>query len=165
MNINIKSRPEIAYSVILHLILGYKQFGDDFSNKYPSLLADVVSYSGNPNCSCRSKIIKHIQDNFIDVTQWVDQWIESTPNNDQLDAVYNKIIGTAPEQIVPTYKPPEQTGGDPMPETTDMVGRIVIIPADADSYYLLLHEAFTKKWNYRGLTVSIKDDKWYIFFY
>ena len=165
--INIKERPEVVVSVVLHLILGYKKFAENFPDKFPSTLADTVSYRGNPSCSCKSKIVKFVQDNHSEVIEWLSLWIENEPENDELLAAYVKMTGI---NDIPTSPSPDMTttvevSGDPINPGVSMYGRIVIIPPDPASYFQLLTKAFVEKWIFNGLTVSIKDDKWYIFFY
>lgn len=95
---------------IANLIQRSPEFASEMKIKYPDLTADIVSFTLNPDCSCKKKIIKFARRNNEELNEFANTFIEErTDLNINMEAVFKnqpiqesrtrKEMDLTPEQV------------------------------------------------------------------
>lgn len=161
---------------ILHLIETNEQFAHTLGARNSKIEADIISFRLNPNCSCKSKIIKYLEDNKEEqefVLQWIQNSQKASMQQPQVDTQklesINKMMNERARMVLkPTLPQPEWS------KYKDVVGEVVEIDPNPDKYKEMMTIA-REKWFYNGLNVTetLKTDPttgnekvvWLVFFY
>jgi len=130
-----------VYIIAMDLILKEESFRSEFLNIAQPIYADVISFSQNPNCSCKTKVGKFIGANLPIVISLVNSWDQRNPGAIDLEKIEKDR-----ESIVPTQK-------------------VYSINGNIESYELLLKDFVEKKVSYRGLNIIVEGEKWLICLY
>tara|TARA_B100002019_G_C21264801_1_gene598776 strand:- start:1863 stop:2285 length:423 start_codon:yes stop_codon:yes gene_type:complete len=126
--------------LVLELIQNSKPFYEEYIKKYPDNTANALSFSKNPNCSCRSKLTKHYNENKSDVDSFVENFLNKT--NDAINL----------KEFVSRHN------------TKPVSGRVVRIDKTDQAYGELVTQIHRENWVYRTMSVVAEDDK-YVFFF
>lgn len=60
---------------------------------FPDILADLTTFKTNPNCSCRSRVVKYFSDKLVENPNLLDQYVVNPQDlNNQLMVIYNQRI-------------------------------------------------------------------------
>jgi hypothetical protein len=78
-----------ANLLVLHFLQNYPEFVPIFIDKAPSIAADIRSFVGNPNCSCRYKIEKFAVENVSLCKEVVKNFIDANKIDFNLNAFNN----------------------------------------------------------------------------
>lgn len=130
-------------NLMLELIQTSKVFYEAYIKKYPDNTANALSYSKNPNCSCRGKLTKHYQENTNDVNIFVQEFLDKNPSEIDIP------------KFVENYE---------KNKTTSVSGRIVRVPKNDQSYGQLVAQINREGWSFRHMSVGI-DAEHYVFFF
>jgi hypothetical protein len=139
MNI-IEIQQKYGVQLTLELIQTSKIFYEKYIKQYPNNTANALSYSKNPNCSCRNKLTQHYNENKKEVDLFVLEFLKSEPNSINLHEFENKH------------------------KTKPVNGRIVRIEKTDEAFGNLTSQIHTEQWTYRSMSVAVEEDK-YVFFF
>lgn len=152
---------------IMRALSTSEEFAKVIQDRIPDLLADIISYRLNPNCTCKQKIYTHFESNESD-RAFAEDWIIKYLSDPLLEVSIPKNDIT-PRMVLKTSLPSTEWGN-----YKDMVGEYVEIEANPDKYKELMATA-RDKWLYNGLSVleTVKTDPetktekfvWIVFFY
>jgi hypothetical protein len=92
----------VAPFTVLHGIRKSDVFKQQLLARFPSLIADVHSFSNNPNCSCKNNILKAVREYYGEYKQFIEEFIIHNPTIDITDI---PNIGAIPE-------PPKSIAGE-----------------------------------------------------
>jgi lambda repressor-like predicted transcriptional regulator len=124
----------------LELIQTSKSFYEVYIKEYPDNTANALSYSKNPNCSCRNKLTKHYNENKQKVDSFVANFLGTSPNAINL-AEFEQRHKTKP-----------------------VSGRIVRIEKTDEAYGKLVSTIQNEGWTFRQMSVAV-DGNEYVFFF
>ena len=136
----IEIQQKYGVQLTLELIQTSKSFYEKYIKQYPDNTANALSYSRNPNCSCRNKLTKHYNENKKEVDSFVLQFLNSEPNAINLVDFENRN------------------------KTKPVNGRIVRIDKTDEAFGNLTSQIHNEQWTYRSMSVTTDGDK-YIFFF
>jgi hypothetical protein len=139
MNI-IEIQQNYGVQLTLELIQTSKSFYESYIKQYPDNTANALSFSKNPNCSCRSKLTKHYNEN----KQLVDSFILTFLKNEP--TAINLVEFEAKHKTKPVS------------------GRVVRIEKTDEAYGNLVRTIHAEGWVYKSMAVAI-DGNEYIFFF
>jgi hypothetical protein len=89
----------VAPFTILHGIRKSDIFKHQLLARFPSLAADVHSFYGNPNCSCKNNIIKTVRENYDNFKHFIEEFVVQNPSIDITDIPNMGAIPDAPKMI------------------------------------------------------------------
>ena len=139
MNIN-EIQNNYGVQLVLELIQKSKPFYEAYIKEYPDNTANALSYSKNPNCSCRNKLTKHYNENKSEVDSFINSFLDKNPKEVDL------------QDFVSRHK------------TKPVSGRIVKIDKTDEAYGELVNQIHREQWSYRHMSIAIENDK-YVFFF
>lgn len=176
MNLNLQ--------VFLDAILKNNDFRQYCLNVFPQARGDIISFSENPNCGCKKRLLEYITHNVSpsQIEQLLNDWDEKIPglnlkkninnNNEQnvlteeegKENIFKIEQSNNPDVTITSYKINE------IKEPKVMIGHIVEIPADPLSYRSFIEMTKMEQWVYRGLTILEKEKEnkekvWLIFLF
>ena len=126
--------------LVLELIQKSSAFYEAYIKEYPNNTANALSYSKNPNCSCRNKLTKHYNENKTTVDSFVNSFLDKNPNEVNLQDFVSRH------------------------QTKPVSGRIVRIDKTDQAYGELVNQIHREQWSFRHMSIAIEDDK-YVFFF
>lgn len=172
----------------LDLLLSNDTFAKQFTERIPQLESDVISFKLNPSCSCKSKIVRHLEQNVSD-TEWAQIWIQTNILPSTLPIIEVKTGDNIVKTTMPQLPPEElkklklerqrMALKATLPQTEwknfkDVIGEVVEIEPNPNKYKQLMTVA-REKWFYNGLNVieTVKTDPktgaesivWLVLFY
>ena len=139
MNIQ-DTQKKYGVKVVLELIQTSTLFYDSYTKQYPNNLANALSFSKNPNCTCRNALIKHYNENKQAVDKFTTDFLQEHPS----ELAYEQFI---------------QKHG-----TKNMVGQIVRIDKSEEAYKQLSDKIASERWVFRQMSVAIDEQNYVIFF-
>jgi hypothetical protein len=139
MNLN-EIQNNYGVQLTLELIQTSKPFYDAYIKEYPDNTANALSYSKNPNCSCRNKLTKHYNENKDKVDQFVQSFLDKMPDQINLQEFTSRH------------------------QTKPVSGRIVKIDKTDQAYGELVNQIHREQWTFRHMSIAVDSDK-YIFFF
>jgi hypothetical protein len=139
MNIN-EIQNNYGVQLVLELIQKSKSFYEVYIKEYPDNTANALSFSKNPNCSCRGKLTKHYNENKDAVDKFVESFLSTSESEINL------------QEFVARHK------------TKPVSGRIVKIDKTDQAYGELVNQIHKEQWTFRHMSIAIEDDK-YVFFF
>jgi len=89
----------VAPLAVLHGIKKSEQFKQQLLAHFPSLAADIHSFSNNPNCSCKNNIIKAVREKHGEYANFLEQFIRSNPQIDITDIPNMEAMHILPKNI------------------------------------------------------------------
>jgi hypothetical protein len=173
---------------ILDLILSNDSFAKELSERNPKIDADIISFKLNPNCTCKSKIVRHLEENSSEI-EFSNQWISSHMFSNNTTPI-EITSGTPIKVSFPSELSKEEQERlkkekqrmvlkSALPQSEwknfkDVIGEVVEIAPNPNKYKELLTVA-REKWFYNGLNVieTVKTNPstgeenivWLVFFY
>lgn len=75
--------------IVLQLLGSYPNLKNSYQSSFPDLYADLESASTNPNCSCRGKVLAHIQNNLEQSTTLFNSFLQSHSDDEKVLGVIN----------------------------------------------------------------------------
>ncbi len=139
MNI-IEIQQKFGVQLTLELIQTSKSFYNNYIKQYPDNTANALSFSKNPNCSCRNKLTKHYNENKQAVDSFVLNFLKTEPNSINLVDFENRH------------------------KTKPVSGRIVRIEKTDEAYGNLVQTIQNEGWAFRSMSVAVDGDE-YVFFF
>jgi hypothetical protein len=139
MNI-IEIQKKYGVQLTLELIQTSKSFYEKYIKQYPDNTANALSFSKNPNCSCRNKLTKHYNENKQIVDLFVLEFLKQEPNAINLVDFENR------HKIKPVS------------------GRIVRIDKTDQAYGDLVKTIQNEGWTFKSMSVAV-DGNEYVFFF
>jgi hypothetical protein len=139
MNI-IENQKKYGVKIVLELIGGSKLYYDEYVKKYPANIANALSFSKNPNCTCRNALIKHYNENKVEVDKFTTDFLEIHPSELKWDDFERKNA------------------------QKNVIGSIVKIDKTEEAYKDLTEKMQSEKWVFRQMTSTVDGDK-YVFFF
>ena len=139
MNI-IEIQQKYGVQLTLELIQTSKSFYEKYIKQYPDNTANALSYSKNPNCSCRNKLTSHYNQNKKEVDSFVLEFLKLEPNSINLVDFENRN------------------------KTKPVNGRVVRIDKTDEAFGNLTNQIHREQWTYRSMSVTVDDGK-YVFFF
>lgn len=131
---------QYGVQVVLELIQTSKKYLDTYTKEYPTNISNALSFSTNPNCSCRNQLINHYNDNKELVDQFTAKFLQDNPaemNWDAFDQKHKQHFAS---------------------------GTIVRIDKSDDAYSNLIQKMKQEKWVFHQMSVTSEEDKYVIFF-
>lgn len=131
-----------------------EEFKEDFLKIAADIYADVISYSSNANCSCRSKVWSWIMKNTKITKDLLIEFYSKHP--EIIDPLIVDIMQARQINKMPTVE---------IIHNEDIKGKSFIIDANNTAYEKFMLDIKSKNYNYKGLQVIPQNDKWIILFY
>lgn len=166
---------------VLTLLRRYDEFAELMKKRNPNILADIISYKLNPNCTCKAKILSFFGANPLEM-DYIESWVKS--KGDTIDMtpptlpIQNPKL--SPEDIKKLKdERPRMVLKSTLPQPlwsnyVDVIGQSYEIEPNPDKYKELMTIA-REQWFYNGLSVleTVKTNPvdnsekmvWVIFFY
>jgi hypothetical protein len=152
---------------VVRAIREERLFRNDFSKVADTIIDKVYSLYTNPNCTCKAAVIEWVNANVETVNTLLVKHAADitamTGDVEKATAVAKTTAATAPPR--PNTHNPAAILDNPKAK----FGTVVNIDRDEDAYKVLIRQAMTDGWIYRGVAVipDIVDGKavWSIFFY
>jgi hypothetical protein len=139
MNIQ-ENQKKYGVTIVLELIGGSKLFYEAYVKQYPTNLANAMSFSKNPNCTCRNALIKHYNENKPEVDTFTMEFLEEHPSELAIDQFLQKHANK------------------------NVVGTIVKIDKTPEAFKDVTNKMQSEKWVFRQMSVAVEDDKYILFF-
>ena len=158
---------------VLDLITSTDNFAEELRARNPRIDADITSFKLNPNCSCKNKVIRDLDENPLEL-EFAKEWeyLHSVTPEVTPEVVDENAIRLKKEKHRMVLKPS-------LPQSEwknfkDVIGETVEIEPNPDKYKELMVVA-REKWFYNGLHVietmktNTSDESqkivWVVFFY
>lgn len=113
---------------------------EEFKKDFPEILADLITFKSNPNCSCRAKVFKFFNEKFEKDSNLLSKYIK---NSDQLKIELDKIVA---QRAVNNYS-----------------GKVVTIPKGEESWKNFSVE-MSKGKTYRSFSIVEKENELVVYF-
>lgn len=166
---------------VLILLNRYEEFADLMKKRNTNILADIISYKLNPNCTCKAKILSYFEANPLEM-DYIESWVKSKGNsvdlapplmpiqNPKLTAEdLKKLKEDRPRMVLKTNLPQSEWS-----KYVDVIGQSYEIEPNPDKYKELMTIA-REQWFYNGISVleTVKTNPedntekivWVVFFY
>lgn len=134
------TQKQYGVRVVLELIQSSKKYLDLYVKEYPKNISNALSFSTNPNCSCRNQLINHYNDNKEQVDQFTANFLQTHPAELEWGTFEEKY-----QQFIAS-------------------GTIVKIDKTQEAYSNLIQKMQREKWVFHHMSVTTEDDKYTIFF-
>ena len=131
---------QYGVQVVLELIQNSQKYLDAYVKEYPDNISNALSFSTNPNCSCRNHLISHYNNNQELVDQFTAKFLQTNPselNWNEFDKKHRQHFAA---------------------------GSIVKIDKTQEAYSNLIQKMQREKWVFHHMSVTSEDDKYTIFF-
>ena len=69
-----------SLKIVLDLLGSSKSYLDAYIKEYPKNISNAMSFSKNPNCTCRNFLIKHYNENAQVVDDFTTKFLEGNPS-------------------------------------------------------------------------------------
>ena len=113
---------------------------EEFKKDFPDILADLVTFKSNPNCSCRAKVFKFFNEKFEKDSNFINKYIK---DSDSLQQELSKIVVSR--------------------QANNYSGKIMVIPKGEDSWKNLSNE-ISKGKVFRAFSVVEREGELAVYF-
>lgn len=127
-------------NLILELILTSELYMNQYIDSFPDMTDSVLSFSVDPECSCRNTIITHYNQNTELVSGFTEKFLSENPTVIDLKQFINKY------------------------EKNEVSGKFFKIDKTTEAYANFIKTTQSENWIYNHLSVSTEDDSYVIFF-
>jgi hypothetical protein len=171
----------VETNIILGLIRHNKDFRKGFMQKARDIYADIISFIANPNCTCRKRIVKYVEENKENVNEYYEEFKQTVKGEDfekLIELIKQSEKKNTKEVVIEKKDLPDnlkKSLTEPVNRTrrTDVRGEVVEISLNPFDYKDVIETGKKENWYYRGLTVvetirvenEIEKPVWLIFFY
>lgn len=165
VNLNQYKNPQFGSYIVfifLNLLTNFKdKFYAGSENIIPAIYVEMVTLSNSPNCSCRSKVIKYINNNLDQIFEFMVNWINRTEESilsEFFDFLFNEIDS---QNIKARYFQHLDL------KTKRMAGNVLVIEDDPVEYRKVIDFLQKENFEYKDFNLfSLTDgDKKYLKFY
>lgn len=139
MNIK-ENQKKYGVKVVLELLSNSKLFYDLYVKQYPNNLANAMSFSKNPNCTCRNALIKHYNENKKAVDTFTEDFLVEHPSELALDEFLAKHASKS------------------------VVGSVIKIEKTEEAFRHVTNKMQSEKWTFRQMSVAVENDQYILFF-
>jgi hypothetical protein len=162
---------DIDIQHVLYLLKTDEEFSKNLYKRNPQLESDIISFRLNPECDCKSNIVKYLENCDLKEHEFINQWIKELPSRhermqqDTLNSLMSERARMALKHTLPQLE---------WKNYKDVIGEVVEIEPNPDKYKEMMSIA-REKWFYNGLNVTetLKTDPttgnekvvWLVFFY
>jgi hypothetical protein len=149
--------------IFLFLVAAFKEnFYSEFEDKVYSIYADIVSFTDNPQCSCKIKIANYIEEHHSEMYLLVEEWFKNYKELNSYTPEYDKVLLEMFNQITErNAKNTESKGFRGEPETPNskyMFGKIVTISDTAEEFNKLFRFLKDNDYHYNHISVVKQED-------
>ena len=127
-------------SLILELILTSELYMNQYIDQFPDMTDHALSFSVDPECSCRETIVTHYNQNTKLVTKFTESFLSENPTVIDL----RQFIGKYEENVV--------------------IGRFFKINKTEEAYETFIRTTQEENWIYNHMSVTTESDSFVIFF-
>jgi hypothetical protein len=127
-------------NLILELILTSELYMNQYIDSFPDMTDNALSFSVDPECSCRESIITHYNQNTESVSRFTEGFLTENPNAIDL------------KQFISKY------------ETNEVSGKFFKIEKTEEAYANFIKTSQTENWIYNHMSITTDDDSYTIFF-
>lgn len=124
---------------VVSILLRTESIFEELKKDHPDILADLVTFKSNPNCSCRAKVFKYFTDKITENPSALDKYIV---DKEELQKEVDKLYAARMQN---SYS-----------------GKVVTIPNNEDSWKELGLQASTKA--FRSFSVVNNGDTLTVYF-
>jgi len=125
---------------VLELLTSSQKYLDAYTEEYPENKTDALSYSVDPNCSCRENLIKHYNSNTVGVNEFTRTFI----TNNSTEMNWADFIRRN--------------------ETHPAAGKLIKIDKTPEAYFNLVQQMHNERWVFRHMNITTDDNSYVIFF-
>ena len=129
-----------SLKIVLDLLGSSKTYLDAYVKEYPANISNAMSFSKNPNCSCKNFLIKHYNEN----TQVVDEFTSN-------------FLEVNPTEI-------DWKNADEKHTQKDVSGKVFRIPLNDQAYEHFTSQMKNDQWMFRFMNVTIHNNH-YVFMF
>ena len=131
-----------AYGVylVLELLITSQKYLDTYIQTFPGQEENALSFSVDPECSCRTHLIDHYKNNHQSVDSLTHKFVAENPNEINLKNFIEKY------------------------ETVHVAGQYFKIDKTESAYAEFVQNMQNQRWAFRYMSVTTEDDKYVIFF-
>lgn len=129
-----------SLALTLELISISAPYQELYINKFPTMEENALSFSVDPGCSCKNKLIEHFKQNTKEVEELNKTFLENHPNEINLKEFLLNI------------------------EITNVAGKLFKIDKTEEAYSDFVQNMKEDKWAFRHMSVTADDQHYTIFF-
>jgi len=127
-------------NLILELILTSEAYMNQYIDLFPDMTDSALSFSVDPECSCRNTIITHYNQNTESVSRFTEKFLAENPTTIDL------------KKFIIKY------------EKNEVSGKFFKIDKTTEAYANFIKTTRNENWIYNHMSVSTEDDSYVIFF-
>lgn len=129
-----------SLKIVLDLIGSSKLYLDAYIKEYPANISNAMSFSKNPNCSCRNFLIKHYNENTQVVDDFTSNFLEENPTEINWEEADEKHT------------------------QRDVSGKVFRIPLTDQAYEQFATQMKNEQWAFRFMNITIHNNQ-YVFMF
>tara|TARA_X000000950_G_C13798018_1_gene612274 strand:- start:688 stop:1104 length:417 start_codon:yes stop_codon:yes gene_type:complete len=130
----------ITLALTLELLSVSLNYQEAYISKFPENEEHALSYSVDPNCSCRVKLIEHFKKNKESVDQLNQNFLEKYPSEINLGEFLTRV------------------------EINNVAGKFFKIEKTEEAYSVFVENMKNERWAFKHMSVTSEDDSYVIFF-
>jgi hypothetical protein len=130
----------INLGIMLELLRTSFNYQEDYIKTFPENEEHALSYSVDPECSCKQKLIDHYKVNFVAVEKLNETFAEKHPNEINLKELISRL------------------------EIKNVAGQYFKIQKTPDAYQAFVTNMKEERWAFRHMSVTTEENEFIIFF-
>jgi len=129
-----------ALALLLELLTTSQKYVDAYIERFPGQTENALSFSVDPGCSCKEKIIEHFKNNAEAVDDLTQTFLQNNPLEINLKEFLQRI------------------------SVNNVAGRMFKIDKTEEAYSNFIDNMKNNRWAFRYMSVAVDGDK-YVFFF
>ena len=129
-----------ALALLLELLTTSQKYVDAYIERFPVQTENALSFSVDPGCSCKEKIIEHFKNNAEAVDDLTQTFLQNNPLEINLKEFLQRI------------------------SVNNVAGRMFKIDKTEEAYSNFIDNMKNNRWAFRYMSVAVDGDK-YVFFF
>jgi hypothetical protein len=129
-----------ALALLLELLTTSQKYVDAYIERFPEQTENALSFSVDPGCSCKEKIIEHFKNNAEAVDDLTQTFLQNNPLEINLKEFLQRI------------------------SVNNVAGRMFKIDKTEEAYSNFIDNMKNNRWAFRYMSVAVDGDK-YVFFF
>jgi len=129
-----------ALALLLELLTTSQKYVDAYIERFPEQTENALSFSVDPGCSCKEKIIEHFKNNAEALDDLTQTFLQNNPLEINLKEFLRGI------------------------SVNNVAGRMFKIDKTEEAYSDFIDNMKNNRWAFRYMSVAVDGDK-YVFFF
>ena len=129
-----------SLALTLELLTTSQKYLEEYIKTFPDMEENALSFSVDPECSCKNAIIQHFNKNTLLVEDLNTIFIHDNPNEIDLRDFLEKL------------------------EVKNVAGKFFKIEKTEEAYFNFVQNMKEQRWAFRHISVTTDNDSYVIFF-